>query len=404
VHRGSMTTGDCNRQSEHDPLCLHDTRGGNTPDACGAEDGTSQADRSDGAAGRVADDVEVVDPVGGYANARPSQAGVAPTAGGKPKLLDRVRLAARARQFSPRTEEAYVAWVRRYVLFHDKRHPEQLGAEAVVTFLTHLATERNVSASTQSQAGSALLFLYRKVLGLPMEPPVGVAGPRKSRRVPVVLTRTEVGSVLRELDGVKRLVACLLYGSGLRLLEALQLRVKDIDLERRELVVRGGKGGHDRVTMLPGSVRRGIGRQLRRVSALHEADRRRGAGWVALPKALGRKSPEAGHQLAWQWLFPATRCYTDTATGQRRRHHLHESAIQRAVSVAVRRAGITKRASCHTFRHSFATHLLEDGYDIRTVQELLGHKSVKTTMIYTHVLNRGGLGVRSPLDGLGRDP
>ena len=261
-----------------------------------------------------------------------------------------------------------------------------------------------MSTATQNQAASALLFLYREVLCRTIDPPQGVVRPRKQRRLPVVVTHGEVAAVLRELTGTRRLVAELLYGSGLRLLEGLQLRVKDLDLERDEITVRRGKGGHDRVTVLPSALRQDLNRQLKRVRAQHEADCRRGAGWVEVPNALDRKAPAAARELQWQWLFPATRCYTHEATGQRRRHHLHESAIQRAVTEAVRSAGITKRASCHTFRHSFATHLLEDGYDIRTIQELLGHRSVKTTMIYTHVLNRGGRGVRSPLDRLRLDP
>lgn len=324
--------------------------------------------------------------------------------GDKPKLLEQVRRACRARQFSRRTEDAYAAWVRRYVLFHGKRHPAELDGQAVAAFLTHLANDGNVSASTQNQAASALLFLHREVLGLAIDPPHDVARPRKPRRLPVVLTRDEVSIILAELRGTKRLVASLLYGSGLRLLEALQLRVKDIELERHEITVRSGKGGHDRVTLLPAALRPELSRQLARVRAQYEADVRRGAGWVALPTALARKHSTAGRDLPWPWVFPATRRYTDPGTGERRRHHLHESAVQRSVTEAVRRAGIAKRASCHSFRHSFATHLLEDGYDIRTVQELLGHRSVKTTMIYTHVLNRGGRGVRSPLDRLQLEP
>ncbi len=318
----------------------------------------------------------------------------------KPKLLDQVRQACRARQFSRRTQSAYAAWVRRYVLFHGKRHPTDLGADELSAFLSHLANDRNVSASTQNQAASALLFLYREVLGLAIEPPHGVIRPRKPRRLPVVLERGEVNAVLQQLVGTKRLVASLLYGSGLRLLEALQLRVKDIALERGEISVKDAKGGDDRETMLPDVVRPDLIPHLARIKAQHARDVARGAGWVELPTALTYKFPAAGRELAWQFLFPAARPYTDSASGQRRRHHLHESAMQRAVTDAVRRAGIARRASCHTFRHSFATHLLEDGYDIRTVQELLGHKSVKTTMIYTHVLNRGGRGVRSPLDRL----
>lgn len=322
-----------------------------------------------------------------------------PTTRNRPKLLQQVRQAIRARQYSPRTEEAYVAWIRRYVLFHGRRHPEGLDGADLAAFLTHLADVDGVSSSTQNQAASALLFLYREVLQLPIDAAGGVVRPRRPRRLPIVLTRDEVGAVPGEMSGQQRLVANLLYGSGLRLMEALQLRVKDVQLERRELVVRGGKGGDDRVTMLPGALRTDMTRQIDRVRERHTRDRELGAGWAAMPTGLERKMPGAGRQLSWQWLFPAMRRHTDPETGQQRRHHLHESSVQRAVSQAVRAAGITKRATCHTFRHSFATHLLQAGYDIRTIQELLGHRQVETTMIYTHVLN-GGPGVRSPLDSL----
>lgn len=320
----------------------------------------------------------------------------------KPRLLTEVRRACRARQYSPRTESAYTSWIRRYIHFHGLRHPAEMGEREVVAFLSHLANDRNVGTSTQNQAASALLFLYHEVLRKPIELPADVVRPRKPRRLPIVLTRQEVQAVLFHLDGDKRLVASLLYGSGMRLLEALQLRVKDVDLERRELTVRRGKGGHDRLTMLPEALRSQLHRQIQRVRAQHENDIRQGAGWTTMPRGLARKLQGAGRELPWQYIFPATRTQTDPETGRRFRHHLHESAIQRAVKEAVRRAGITKRATSHSFRHSFATHLLEDGYDIRTIQELLGHRDVKTTMIYTHVLNRGGRGVRSPLDALGR--
>jgi integron integrase len=318
----------------------------------------------------------------------------------KPKLLEQVRQACRTRQYSRNTADAYVGWIRRYVLHHGRRHPAELGPDDVAAYLSHLANEGNVSASTQNQAASALLFLYRAVLALAMEVPHGVVRPRRPRRLPVVLTRAEAAAVLRELTGASRLVALLLYGAGLRLLEALHLRIKDIDTTRCEIIVRHGKGGDDRITMLPTSLRRAVERQMSQVREVHDADLRRGAGWVALPGALSRKFPGASRQPQWQWLFPASRVHVDQQSGERRRHHFHETAVQRAVTAAVRAAGVNKRASCHTFRHSFATHLLEDGYDIRTVQELLGHRNVKTTMIYTHVLNRGGLGVRSPLDRL----
>jgi integron integrase len=321
-----------------------------------------------------------------------------------PKLLERVRLACRARQYSPRTVEAYTGWVRRYVLFHGRRHPAEMGGAEIEAFLTHLATERQVSPSTQNQAASALLFLYREVLRLPVTLPGAVVRPARPKRLPIVLTPREVALLLDELQGPVRLVACLLYGSGLRLLECLQLRIKDVDLERREITVRGGKGGHDRMALLPISLVRDLRQQIRRCLEIHERDVQNGAGWVALPTALGRKLPGAGREPAWQYLFPATRIHTDRATGQRRRHHLHESAVQRTVKDAVLAARIQKRASCHTLRHSFATHLLANGCDIRIIQELLGHRSVKTTMIYTHVLNRGGPGVRSPLDQLFSPP
>jgi integron integrase len=317
-----------------------------------------------------------------------------------PKLLALVARACRARQFSPRTSEAYVTWIKRFVLFHHKRHPRSLNGDDVAAFLSYLANERNVSASTQHQAACALSFLYREVLGVALELPEKIARPIKPRRLPVVLTRAEVSAVLAQLADTKRLIASLLYGSGLRLLEALQLRVKDINHERGELLVRAGKGGGDRITMLPNALKSGLAKQIRIVAELHERDRKRGAGWVNLPHGIGIKSPNAGLDLAWQYVFPAARLLLDPNARQLRRHHLHESAVQRAVTDAVRASGINKRATCHTFRHSFATHLLEGGTDIRTVQELLGHKSVSTTMVYTHVLNRGVLGVVSPLDRL----
>jgi integron integrase len=317
-----------------------------------------------------------------------------------PRLLAQVRRACRARQFSDRTADAYAAWVRRFVRFHDMRHPAELDGAAVEAFLIHLADERRASSSTQSQAASALLFLYREVLGKAIAAPHGVLRPHRQRRLPIVLSRGEVRAVLEHLTGMPQLVASLLYGSGLRLMEALQLRIKDVDLVRREISVRQGKGGHNRLSMLPAALIPDLRRQVSHVRAQHAADLAQGAGWVAVPGAIAGKMPNVGRQLPWQWLFPATRRFTDRATGELRRHHLHETAVQRAMTIAVRRAALTKRATCHSFRHSFATHLLEDGYDIRTVQELLGHRNVKTTMIYTHVLNRGGRGVLSPLDRL----
>ena len=275
-----------------------------------------------------------------------------------------------------------------------------MGAREAGAFLTSLAADRGVSASTQNQALSALLFLYREVLGDPLPFVEGVVRARRPHRLPVVLTRHEVRAVLGHLAGPARLVALLLYGGGLRLLEALTLRAKDVDLAGGELLVRGGKGAKDRRTVLPTVASRPLTAHLERVRRLHARDLARGAGRVALPGALAAKYPAAAREWGWQWVFPAARVYRDAATGEVRRHHLHESAVQRAVRAAVLRAGVAKPATCHTFRHAFATHLLEDGYDIRTVQELLGHADVRTTMIYTHVLNRGGRGVRSPADGL----
>jgi integron integrase len=289
-----------------------------------------------------------------------------------------------------------VAWIRRYILYHGKRHPTEMGAPELTRFLSSLAVDGNVAGATQNQALSALLFLYREVLEQDLPWLDGVVRAKRTARLPVVLSRDEVKAVIRQLQGTPRLMAMLLYGSGLRLLECARLRVKDVDFASNQLVVRGGKGDKDRVTMLPAAVKAELGRHLAGVKAQHESDLRHGAGWVELPWALARKYSNAGREWAWQWTFPATRLYVDPTTGQRRRHHLHESVLQRAVKEAIRRAGIPKRASCHTFRHSFATHLLEDGQDIRTVQELLGHRDVATTMIYTHVLNRGPGGVRSP--------
>jgi integron integrase len=304
------------------------------------------------------------------------------------------------RHYSRRTEKAYVGWIRRFILFHGKRHPAELGEADIARFLSSLADDRGVSPSTQNQAASAILFLYRKVLDRRVDRVAGVVRAKTTRRIPVVLTRDEVKEVLRHLRGTKRLVVMLLYGSGLRLLECLRLRVKDIDFGRGEILVRRGKGAKDRVTMLPGSVRVPLSKHLEVVRARHRRDVDLGAGFVALPGALDRKYPGASREWAWQYVFPASRLRLDPETGRRFRHHLHETAVQRAVKDAIRRAGIAKQASCHTFRHSFATHLLEDGYDIRTVQELLGHHDLRATMIYTHVLNRGGLGVRSPADRL----
>jgi len=318
----------------------------------------------------------------------------------RPKLLDQVRQAIRTRHYSRRTEETYVAWIRRFILFHGKRHPSEMGRAEISRFLSSLAVDGKVSASTQNQALGARLFLYRDVLRRDVGELEDVVRAKTPRRLPVVLSREEVRHVLDELRGPPRLMATIMYGAGLRLLECARLRVKDVDFPCNQIIVREGKGGKDRVTLLPATVRPALSRYLDSVRRLHEKDLAGGAGWVELPAALERKYPNAGREWAWQWVFPATRVYTDRLTGERRRHHLHESVVQRAVRNAVRRLGIPKPASCHTFRHSFATHLLENGHDIRTVQELLGHRDVSTTMIYTHVLNRGWGAVRSPADTL----
>lgn len=316
------------------------------------------------------------------------------------KLLAQVRQALRVRHYSRRTEDAYVRWVRRYVLFHGLQHPTGLGEADLARFVSSLAVERRVSASTQNQALAALLFLYRDVLGQRVGWLEHVIHAKRSVRLPVVLTRAEVRDVLGRMQGTPRLVACLLYGSGMRLLEGLQVRVKDLDFGASEIIVRGGKGDRDRHTVLPGAFQAELEHQCEAVRRLHARDCAEGAGWVELPHALGTKYPNAGREWSWQWVFPATRVYLHPATRQQRRHHLHETVIQRAFRDAVQASGIATHASCHTLRHSFATHLLEAGYDIRTIQELLGHRDVRTTMIYTHVLKRGGLGVRSPADSL----
>ena len=314
------------------------------------------------------------------------------------RLGDRLRDELSARHYSPRTVTAYVGWYERFVRFHRLRHPDLMGEDEINAFLTDLAVEQRVSSSTQNQALSALLFLYRHVLAREVGDLGSVVRARRPRHVPVVLTRTEVYSVLDHLDGDMWLMASLLYGAGLRLSECLNLRVQDIDLAKHQITVRGGKGGKDRHTMLPDALVEPVRAQLRRAHAVHQRDLAEGWGRVVLPDALARKYPNAASEWRWQWVFPQTRRWRDPATGEQGRHHVHETLLQRAVKNAVVRSGVSKPAGCHTFRHSFATHLLEDGYDIRTIQELLGHASVKTTMIYTHVLNRGGKGVRSPLD------
>ena len=316
-----------------------------------------------------------------------------------PRLLTRLREAIRLRHYSIRTEQVYVGWVRRYVHFHGLRHPQQLGAAQVEAFLTYLANDRNVSASTQGQAKSALLFLYKQVLGLQLPWLDEVVSAKPSRRLPVVLTPREVRNLLLQLDGgTMGLVASLLYGTGMRLLEGLRLRVKDVEFERREIVVRQGKGNKDRVTVLPENLILPLRSQLELAREWHRKDLAAGRPGVWLPDALDVKFPNAGCSWGWQWVFPSPTLSLDPRSGVERRHHMHEHSVQRAVVGAARRAGIDKPCSPHVLRHSFATHLLQDGYDIRTVQELLGHSDVRTTMIYTHVLNRGGRGVLSPLD------
>jgi integron integrase len=313
-------------------------------------------------------------------------------------LLAQVRGAIRARHYSFRTEKAYLGWIRRFAVFHRGRDLAALGAVDVTAYLSALAVRSQVSAATQNQAFSALLFLYRDVLRRNVDGLDQVVRAKPAVRLPLVLSRAEVQAVLARLKGVPWLMASLMYGSGLRLLECARLRVKDVDFERREIAVRDGKGQKDRVTLLPETLADPLRKQVQRVMRLHTADLAAGDGSVELPDALERKAPRAAWAPGWQWVFPASRLYLHAPTGRRRRHHLHESVMQREIATAVRAAGLTKPATCHTLRHSFATHLLEGGYDIRTIQELLGHSDVATTMIYTHVLNRGGRGVRSPLD------
>lgn len=318
----------------------------------------------------------------------------------KPKLLDLVRETLRTRHYSRRTEKSYCRWIVRYIVFHGMRHPAELGEAELNAFLSHLAVNQGVSASTQNQALSALLFLYKFVLNRPVASLGEVARAKKSKRLPVVLTPEEVHRVLERLESQNRLIAAILYGTGVRLIECLRLRVQDIDFGRHEITVRNGKGAEDRVTMLPERIHKPLRAHLERVKTVHQRDLAQGWGRVEMPGALIRKYPNAASEWRWQWVFPQQRRWRNPESGEQGRHHIHPSIVQKAVSEAVRHAGIAKRATCHTFRHSFATHLLENGYDIRTVQELLGHRDVRTTMIYTHVLNRGGRGVRSPLDTL----
>ena len=316
------------------------------------------------------------------------------------RLLERVRVALRARHYSRRTEIAYCGWVRRFVLFHGRRHPSAMGEEEIAAFLNHLADKSEVAASTQNQALHALLFLYRQVLKRDIGLVPGLTPAKRGRRVPVVLSVSEVRLILTKMKGVSRLCASLMYGSGLRLSECTSLRIKDIDFDRGEILVRAGKGDKDRRVPLPRLTVRALRVQIDRARQRFERDLRGRVMGSTLPAALDRKIPSAERDWRWQFLFPASRTYNDEETGKLRRHHIHDSAIQRAVAEAVAASGVSKRASCHTLRHSFATHLLESGSDIRSIQELLGHSSLQTTMIYTHVLNKGGLGVVSPADRL----
>jgi integron integrase len=320
--------------------------------------------------------------------------------GHKPKLLALVRQKIRVKHYSIRTERAYVDWIKRFILFHHKRHPASMATPEVRAFLSHLAVQHKVAASTQRQALSAIVFLYREILDREVGWLGEVERAKQPERLPVVFSRAEVRVVLAHVDGQHWLMASLLYGAGLRLMECVRLRVKDVDYEYRHILVRDGKGQKDRVTMLPQSLTEPLKRHLEKVNILHQQDLTEGFGEVYLPFALERKCASASHEWGWQYVFPARKRSIDPRSGRERRHHIDEKTLQDAVKRAVRAAKIAKPGSCHTFRHSFATHLLESGYDICTVQELLGHKDVRTTMIYTHVLNQGGKGVRSPLDSM----
>jgi integron integrase len=316
-----------------------------------------------------------------------------------PRLLDQVRQTLRLKHFSLKTEKSYVHYIKEFILFHNKQHPKEMGVAEIRAYLSHLAIEKNVAASTQTVALSALLFLYRNVLQIELPYIDEIERAKRPERLPVVFTYSEVKQILAHLDGIDHLVVSLLYGSGLRLMEGLRLRVKDVDFEYQQITVRDGKGNKDRITMLPTSLIEPLKLQLQKAKSLHDQDLALGYGAVELPYALERKYPNANRSWVWQFMFPSWKRSVDPRTQVVRRHHLYEQSVQRSVKQAIQRGGITKHGGCHTFRHSFATHLLQAGYDIRTVQELLGHKDVKTTMIYTHVLNRGGRGVRSPLDG-----
>ena len=317
---------------------------------------------------------------------------------GKPRLLDRVREAIRRKHYSRRTEETYIHWIKRFIYYSGKRHPAEMGAAEVTAFLNHLAGDRHVASATQNQALSALLFLYKEALGQALPWLNGLERAKRPVRLPVVLSEAEVRSLLAQLDGTKWLMASLLYGAGLRLRECLMLRVKDVDFSYHQILVRDGKGGKDRVTMLPEAIVQPLHVHLGKVNLLHRRDIAEGYGEVWLPDALSRKYPRAAYEWGWQFIFPSKNRSADPATGVTRRHHVYPDTLHRTVKRAAREAGIYKPVSSHTLRHSFATHLLQRGYDIRTVQELLGHRDVSTTMVYTHVMNKGGRGVKSPLD------
>jgi integron integrase len=315
------------------------------------------------------------------------------------KLLDQFSEALRNRHYSLRTERTYLTWVRKYILYHRKRHPRDMGVPEINAFITYLVNQKTVAASTQNQAISAILFLYRSVLNIDLDETALVPiRPTRPKRVPTVLSRDEAKRVIARMDGIYKIMAQLMYGSGLRLMEVMRLRVKDLDFANHQIIVRDGKGENDRITMFPDVLLEPLRLQLRQVRAQHDLDLSMGLGTVYLPYALDRKFPNASHEFAWQYVFPAPNFSIDPVSGVKQRHHLNEASLQKAVREAARAAKMDKPVTPHTFRHSFATHLLESGYDIRTVQELLGHKDVKTTMIYTHVLNRGGLAVKSPLD------
>jgi len=356
--------------------------------------------RPTGAASPPPGTIPTRNPVPVSVSDQPSISATVQPLGQQPKLLDRLREALRARHYSPRTEESYRQWAKRYIFFHNVRHPADMAEPEINAFLTHMAVKEKVSASTQNQALSALLFLYRHVLGRPIGDLGEVVRARRPTRLPVVLTRAEVKAVLGHLAGDKWLMASLMYGAGLRLMECLRLRVHDVDLPAGQIVVRDGKGFKDRVTMVPEAAKPLLREHLAKVKTIHKRDLAAGYGRVQMPYALDRKYPNAPREWGWQFRFPQEKRWVNPQTGEQGRHHVDPAILQRVVKAAAAKMGIAKHATCHTLRHSFATHLLEDGYDIRTIQELLGHKDVKTTMIYTHVLNRGGKGVRSPVDAL----